>query len=523
MNNTNTISVTETKLAVKTNVLIVDDRPEGLLALEAVLSCDRLTLVKASSGREALQQALYNDFAVILLDVQMPELDGFQTAQLLRENYRSKTTPIIFVTAISKEAIHINQGYESGAVDYIFKPLDPFILKSKVEVFVDLFNKNLQIKEQSVLLRKLELQEKERQMAELRQDSLRRYANLADAVPHMILRFQTDGTVEYFNRGWEEFTAFNSKLTSDWNKIIHYQDRRKFLALWLRMRHQIDRQQHGELRIRNAATGTYSWHLISIVAEMQNEKITGWIVTCINIDYIKKTEEKYRLLSEELNRSNKELEEFAYVASHDIREPLHVISSFASLLEKNFHSALDAKGREYMHFIKQGAQQAQNLIKELLEYSRIGKQKYFEVVDLSSILGEIFIRLKLTIEESGAAIKYDPMPRVLVNHLEMVQLFQNLISNAIKYRGSEPPEISISVRPHGRHWLFCVKDNGIGIEPQYKDQIFVMFQRFHRDPKYTGSGVGLAICKKIVENHGGKIWVESQPGEGSAFYFTLKC
>ena len=143
----------------------MDDRPEGLLAMEAVLSSDQYNLFKASSGQEALRYALFNDFAVILLDVQMPEMDGFETATLLRQNYRTQDTPIIFVTAINKEVRHINQGYEKGAVDYIFKPFDPFILKSKVNIFVDLFKKNLQIKQQEALLRHVEAQEKERQIS----------------------------------------------------------------------------------------------------------------------------------------------------------------------------------------------------------------------------------------------------------------------------------------------------------------------------------------------------------------------
>src|SRR5580698_2163685 len=191
------MAVPEVQPATRTNVLVVDDRPEGLLAMEAVLSSDQYNLFKANSGHEALRYALFNDFAVILLDVQMPELDGFETAKLLRENHRSKDTPIIFVTAINKEIRHINQGYENGAVDYIFKPFDPFILKSKVNVFVDLFEKNLQIKRQAALLRHNESQEKERQISEIEQEGNRSYAFLADAAPHSIIKVDPSGEVEY--------------------------------------------------------------------------------------------------------------------------------------------------------------------------------------------------------------------------------------------------------------------------------------------------------------------------------------
>lgn len=510
----------EAQLSTKTNILVVDDRPEGLLAMEAVLSCDDFNLIKASSGREALNQCLYHDFAVILLDVQMPELDGFETARLIRKNLRSHGTPIIFVTAINKEARHINKGYESGAVDYIFKPLDPFVLKSKVSVFVDLFRKNLKIKQQAALLREIELQEKERQMSDLRQESLKRYMDLADAVPHGIVKVRPDGRIEYFNQRWRRYAGFESDI--DWRLVIHPKDQRKFLVFWLKMSHQNLRTSQIEVRIRSAIDGVYRWHLVNVVAEVKDDKITGWIGTCTDIDSIKRTEESFRSQSQELNRSNKELENFAYVASHDLREPLHVVSSFTHILERRLRSKADNQEKEYIEFIKQATRQAQVLIKDLLEYSLIGRQKSFDTIDLSSVLKEVFANLKTTIEESGAEIEWAGLPTVKANRLGMAQLFQNLIVNAIKYRSEKIPEILITAESKPDMWIFSIKDNGIGIDPQFKERIFEMFQRLHPKSEYSGTGVGLAVCKKIVENHGGKIWVESQKGSGSVFYFTIR-
>ena len=492
----------------------------GLLALEAVLSCDRYNLFKASSGKEALRCALFNDFAVILLDVQMPEMDGFETAKLLRENHRSQDTPIIFVTAINKEARHINQGYESGAVDYIFKPFDPFVLKSKINIFIDLYKKNLQIKQQAALLRQMESQEKERQISEIKQESYRSYAHLADAVPHSIVKIRPSGQVEYFNQRWLEYTGFKSEI--DWEVVVHPKDRRKFLALWLNMCCQNMQSCETEIRLRNTKDGVYRWHLVRAVPEIKNGESIGWIASCTDIDNIKKTEESFKVFSQELNRSNKELEEYAYVASHDLKEPLHVVSSFVYLLEKRFQSKLDDRERQYLHFIKEGVGQAQRLIKDLLEYSRIGKQKQFQKVDTSSVLSEVFINLKTIIDESGAIIECDKMPKITANYLEMVQLFQNLIVNAIKYRSQNPLKIHINARSEGEMWIFSIKDNGIGIDPQYKERIFDMFQRLHAKTEYSGTGIGLAICKKIVENHGGKIWVDSTVGEGTTFNFSIK-
>jgi len=515
---------TKTEAAIdpltRTNILVVDDRPDGLLALEAVLSSDRYNLFKASSGHEALRYSLFNDFAVILLDVQMPELDGFETAKLLRGNQRSHDTPIIFVTAINKEIRHINQGYESGAVDYIFKPFDPFILKSKINIFVDLFEKNRKIKQQAALLRHLESQDKERQISEMRQESDRSYSHLADSVPHKIVKVEPSGKIVYLNQRWLEYTGCESEL--DWELIVHPKDKRKFLVLWLRMCRSNTQTSEMEMRLRNIKDGIYRWHLVKLVPEIKNEKIINWIVSCTDIDHLKRTEESFRSLSYELNRSNKELEEYAYVASHDLKEPLHVVSSFVYLLEKRCQTKLETQELQYLNLIKEGVNQAQKLIKDLLEYSRIGKEKSFELVDISSVLKEVLANLKTLIDESGATIEYDKIPHITANHLEMVQLFQNLLVNAIKYRSQRPLEIQIVAKSEGRHMLlFSVKDNGIGIDPQFKDRIFDMFQRLHAKTEYSGTGIGLAICKKIVERHGGKIWIDSTPGEGSTFYFSI--
>jgi len=501
------------------NILVVDDRPDGLLALEAVLACDQYQLFKASSGHEALRHAMFNDFAVILLDVQMPEMDGFETARLLRESYHSKDTPIIFVTAINKEVRHINEGYESGAVDYIFKPFDPFILKSKVNIFVDLFQKNLQIKQQAALLRHVEAQEKERQLSELRQESNRRYAHLADAVPHSIVKIQPSGKIEYYNQRWLELTGFTSDI--DWRMLVHPKVKRKFLAFWLHMCHE-PKSQEMEILLSHAKDGNYRWYLLRVVPEISNGKNASWVATLTDIDNIKKTEESFKTLSQDLNRSNKELEEYAYVASHDLKEPLHVVSSFVYLLEKRFDPKLDEHEKQYLRFIKEGVGQAQRLIKDLLEYSLIGKKKAYKTVDINNVLAEVFTHLKIMIDDSGADIQYEPLPKITANYIEMVQLFQNLIVNAIKYKSEKSLEIKITAQREHDMWLFSVKDNGIGIDPQFKDKIFDMFQRLHAKNEYSGTGIGLAICKKIIESHGGKIWINSQPGEGATFCFTIK-
>ncbi len=229
----------------------------------------------------------------------------------------------------------------------------------------------------------------------------------------------------------------------------------------------------------------------------------------------------HKHMEEELSRSNQELEQFAYVASHDLQEPLHMITSFGDLLARRCEKKLEIKEMEYLNFIQQGSLQAITLIRELLEYSRIGRDKNWQMVDFAAVITEVLSNLKVVTDETQATIRYSTLPKIKANHLEMTQLFQNLISNAIKYRNGAPPEINIEVQKKDNQWLFAVKDNGIGISPQYKERIFLMFQRLHAKSEYSGTGIGLAVCKKIVEHHGGKIWVDSEPGRGATFYFTI--
>ncbi|MGE5411664.1 MAG: PAS domain S-box protein [Clostridiales bacterium] len=224
----------------------------------------------------------------------------------------------------------------------------------------------------------------------------------------------------------------------------------------------------------------------------------------------------------ELKRSNQELERFAYIASHDLQEPVRMVKSFAQLLEKYKDKQLDDKAMSYLNYISEGAGRMQQLIADLLQYSRLTTQaKAFEPVECNELIKEVLVDLKFKIEEEKAVINFSRLPVVYGDRTQLRQLFQNLIHNSLKFRSERAPEISIKCEKRKDQWLFSVRDNGIGIESEYFDRIFVIFQRLHERDKYPGTGIGLAVCKKIVERHGGNVCVDSEPGKGTTFYFTL--
>jgi len=231
--------------------------------------------------------------------------------------------------------------------------------------------------------------------------------------------------------------------------------------------------------------------------------------------------ERKRMLAE-LTRSNRELEQFAYVASHDLKEPLRKVRIYLQLLERRCRGQLDEEAGQFIAYAVDAAERMQNLIQDLLAYARVGSRgKPFEAVDCAAPFREAAANLEAAIRESGAAVTCGPLPTVWADATQLAQLFQNLLGNAIKFRGARPPAVHVEARGEGGEWLFAVRDNGIGIDPRFVDRLFVIFQRLHSQSEYPGTGIGLAICKKIVERHGGRIWVETKPGEGATFRFTL--
>jgi PAS domain S-box-containing protein len=504
-------SLPETFRIKKAAVLIVDDRPEGLFSIEAVLqSADRtFEIKKAASGFEALDLVKETEFAVILLDVQMPGMDGFQTAERIRQV--SPHVPIIFITAISHDDTHVYRGYDSGAVDYLFKPLNAAVLRSKVAVFIDLFNKTQILEERSFRLRDSE-----------RRDHEFEYRKLADAIPHLVFRTGNDGEADYFNSGWLALTGL-SEIESrghGWRNAVSSSDLNVLLEHWAVAKEKIA-PFDAEVRVRSKSGLSERWQLIRGVPELERDgQLVGWLFTGTDIHDRKEALIQLERQTIELQESNRDLEQFAYIASHDLQEPLRKISNYVDLLQLYTEGKLSERAQRCMTPILTGARRMQQLITDLLNYSRVAKGEVGSQIDFN-LARVVATALETIGAHEKADVAVEPLPWLKGDPLQIQQLFQNLVSNAIKFRGEERPRIVVGSAASGSTRTFFVRDNGIGIPPEYHERIFVIFKRLHNQDRYPGTGIGLAICKKVVEWHGGRIWVESEPGKGSTFYFTL--
>jgi PAS domain S-box-containing protein len=352
---------------------------------------------------------------------------------------------------------------------------------------------------------------------------------IADTTPNILYIFDIrEHTLVYSNR---ELTLMLGYTLEDiqelgeelYEKLIHPDDLPKVYEHLERLGTAADNDiSEIEFRVKDI---NGKWHWLSnrnIVFSRTDEGLTREILgTSRDISDYKLTNEKLEHSVKQLARSNKELEQFAFIASHDLKTPLLSISGFTHLLEKEYEDKFNENAKEYFSFVKDGIQRMENLIDELLAYSRIGVSgSRSEFVEVNKIFVRIIANLTVDIERSGARITHDSLPVVHFNNTHMEQLLQNLIGNAVKFCSRETPQVHVSAEQKGDKWVFAVKDNGIGITPDDRDKIFDMFKRLDRS-KYPGTGIGLAVCKKIVELHGGRIWIESQTDKGSIFYFTI--
>lgn len=407
---------------MKKKILLVDDREDNLLSMESILEPEGYELIKARSGRETLKILLSEfDFALILMDVKMPNLNGFETAALIYERQKLRHIPIVFITANNYGEENIFKAYRTGAVDYIYKPVNPQLLKAKVSVFIDLYTKN-----------------------------------------HQLIAHE------------QKLIAINKNLENEINE------------------RKISEQQIKEL----------------------NRKLLD------NID--------------NLESANKELDRFAFMSSHDLQEPLRKIRTFTDLLYSKYKDALDDEAVRYISRIQKSAERMQTLIKDILEFSTVsGDRSRFVNTDLKVMVEEILTEMEPVITEKNAVVNIKSLPSLDVNPGLIRPLFSNLIENALKYCKKDiTPVIDIYADGNGvsnkvngfagrKFWRIYIEDNGIGFDQKYAEQIFEMFVRLHGNSEYEGTGIGLALCKQIVEKHDGFISALSKENDGSTFIISL--
>jgi PAS domain S-box-containing protein len=517
------------------DILIVDDRLDGLIALEAVLGAPGLNLVRSQSGKEALSLLSSHDFGVILLDVQMPEMDGFETARRIRTHAHYKDTPIVFVTAINKDDRHIYRGYEVGAVDYIFKPFEPQILRSKVKIFVDLFLKTRLLQEQAELIRDTERQARFLQLAQLEMETLKRYRSLADAVPNMIWKSKVDGTLDYFNKVWTEYTGLTQEQSvgSGWQDAIHPEDLRYFLKAW------IESMNYGspfqtESRVRRH-DGAMRWHWIRAIPEINStDTVTAWIGTCTDIHDRKLSEQKLIDAERQAVAANEAKTHFLANMSHEIRTPLSAILGFAELM---LNTDLNQEERvSSINTICRSGQQLLKIIDEILDISKV-EAGHLQVeridVNVSNLLKDLRSLLSVRAQAKEISLdihlKSDVPEHIFSDPTRLRQILTNMISNAIKFteRGKVMVEVNWVEGSAGSppKLQFHVSDTGVGIQMAHAEKLFQPFVQMDSSTtrKFGGTGLGLALSRKLAQALGGNVCLEqSQEGQGSTFLVEVQ-
>lgn len=488
------------------DILVVDDRPEDLLALGETLNepCYRLVLV--GSPREALKRLLERDFAMILLDVRMPELDGFELARLIKERDRCAFTPILFLTGDDATPAHVSQGYAVGAVDYLQKPVDPSVLRAKVATFAELHRKDQRIAQQAAALREADRRERELKLAELRA----RYASLAEAIPELVMTLDGAGSLEWCNRRWLEYTGLTLEQSQGrgWVAAIHPEDRKRCVRAW---EHSLASGDVLDLecRLKRGFDGAARWHVCRALPERDDKgAITGWLGTYSD--------------TEDLKQAIRARDEFLSIASHELRTPL---TALKLRLESLAHTASDdEKAKRKIHGAIRQTERLERLIEHLLDASRITTGHLVLErgdVDLGQVTREVLERVR---DHPGASeqafeLSCDGDLRGIWDKLRLEQVVENLLSNAVKYGAGKA--IRVALRGDENRIQLVVKDYGIGIDPADFSRIFDQFERGATSRGRSGIGMGLFITRQILLAHGGDVEVQSRPGEGSEFKVTL--
>lgn len=624
-------------------VLVVDDQPSNLRFLSKLLTAQGYQVYRAICGQLALNLAIAHCPDLILLDIRMPEMNGYEVCRRLKATAETEQIPVIFLSVLDEMNDKL-QAFRVGGADYITKPFQVEEVLARIEKQVGLQKLQQQLKEQNYQLQQSQsllasilnssldgvvaysavrnsegnivdfqwllinpAAEKfyglllneivgKNLLAELSQfcnnglfdlyvsvvetgetvDREFSYEHEPDTIVwlHIVAVKLNDGLAVTFRNitdrkraeialrdSEERFRAIFEqaavgiaktalcgqfmRVNPGFCQIVRYAESELLQQNWQAITHpddiEADREYVRSLLSGNIQTFSLEKRLVCkdeavrwanvTVSAMRDANGTPQYLVCAIEDISQRklvqellqasldTQTRY---AQELTRSNAELEQFSYVASHDLQAPLSTIAGYAQLLEKRCHNQLDAQGNKFIRNIVNSCERMQALIDDLLEYSRVGRsEKPFDVIDCNLVFEDACANLQLAIRQDRASVTRGDLPRVRGDSFQLLQLFQNLIGNAIKYRSSEAPMVRVSASRQGDSWVFSVQDNGIGIAEQYHPRIFQLFQRLHSQKQYSGTGIGLAICQRIVDRHGGRLWVESEPNRGSTFYFSI--
>ncbi|WP_114821820.1 response regulator [Chryseobacterium sp. KLBC 52] len=487
-------------------ILIVDDNQSNLYSLQKLLESKDFQVETANSGEEALGKALKNDYALIILDVQMPDMDGFEVAETLADYSKTKEVPIIFLSAVNTDKKFITQGYASGAKDYVTKPVDPEILLLKVKTFYNLQEQNIAMKKSQ---QNLELEVKGRRESQVTMKSqIDHFHLMLESLPQIAFTLNESGTVDFVNGKWYEYSDsgqhFPEVHPDDPDIIEEFERcRKKGKALEL------------EMRIKNVISGNYRYHLLRVTPVYEENRIKNWVGTFTDIDDQKKVE--------------KEKDEFLSIASHELKTPLTSIKAYVQLLERKLKLDKESSEAGFVMKVQGQIEKLNTLITDLLDVSKIenGKLKINKKpVNLENLISNAIETILQTHDEQQVKIeRHGIKPDILIplDEIRIEQVLINFLTNAIKYSPNNNQVIvSTFVDKEAEEVRVNVTDFGIGIPDFKQDAVFKKFYRVEESSlQFQGMGIGLFICSEIIKQHHGSVGVSSIVDEGSTFYFTL--
>lgn len=512
------------------NILIVDDSRDKLLALETVLHDLKQNVVCVTSGAEALRVLLRQEFAVILLDVNMPAMDGFETAQLIRQRKATEHVPIIFVTSFSTADTEVFRGYSLGAVDYIFTPVVPDVLRAKVNVFIALSQQKREIQQQSEQLRQLQEERHMRQLSDAAErieweTRRNRFFNLSIELLAIV---DYRGQFVQANPTWLGVLGFDQdELRSERLLDLVHADDRPTIAAEIDKLNKANEPGYFECRVRTKAGGYrwLGWTMAPFAAEQLlyvfARDITERIEREAEILQLNRSLERH---AADLQSANRELEEFSYSISHDLRGPLRAITGYAQILLEEYAKEFSDESRQMVDAVNRNSGHLTKLIDDFLAFFRFGRTQVNVLpFDMRALAMTAIDVVRPVNTDRQIEFKVGVLPAAYGDRAMLRQVLINLLSNAVKFTARAPvAHIEIGAEQNAqRGTIYYVRDNGVGFNMKYYDKLFGVFQSLHKDEGFDGTGIGLALVYKIIRRHSGEIWAEGKEGEGATFYFTL--